>query len=59
MNKDNDAKFIPKGGMCATCVHKLEDCTHLDFETMQKITKPDADGVTVVRCLMFEKLTEV
>lgn len=60
MNKDNDAKFIPKGGMCAACSRRLntEFCKNLRFDAMPKITKPDDDGVTVVRCLMFKKLAE-
>lgn len=46
--------YQPKGGMCATCVHKLEDCTHLHFEAMQKIGKGDADGTVIVKCMQFK-----
>lgn len=60
MNKPDDVKFIPKGGMCAVCAHRLSTgfCEALRFDCMPKITKPDADGVTVVRCLMFKKANE-
>lgn len=46
-------RFQPKGGMCAACKHKHEDCSDLPFTTMPKLSTAD-DGVVIVRCTWFE-----
>ena len=47
-------KHQPKGGMCAVCVHKKEDCSHLSFKTMKPI-KTYPDGTIIVKCTSFIK----
>lgn len=49
--------FIPKGSMCISCAHKNDAkfCKALNFESMQKISKVDADGYVLVRCVEFER----
>lgn len=47
------ANCQPKGGMCATCKNRFEDCTCLDFEAMPILSiEPDE---IVVRCTEFER----
>ena len=46
-------EYIPKGGMCKSCVFSTEDCSDLDFKGMQKLSKGDKDGVVVVKCSQF------
>ena len=48
-------EYQPKGGMCATCCHKHDDCSGLTFEDMPKISKGDQDGVVIVRCIKYIK----
>ena len=49
-------KHQPKGGMCAICIHKKEDCLHLPFKTMPSISrKPSEDGIIIAKCTLFEK----
>lgn len=45
--------YIPKGGMCATCVERESDCSQLPFDTMP-IIRVD-DDVKVVRCTHHHK----
>lgn len=45
--------YQPKGGMCRNCYHMIFDCSHLDFSGMRPITKPDKDGVVIVKCTHF------
>jgi len=45
--------YQPKGGMCAACRHRLEDCSKLPFNTMPIMSK--SDGVAVVRCTEFKQ----
>lgn len=49
--------FIPKGGMCVSCLHKreIEFCKKLNFEGMPKISKSHDDGHTIVKCIEFER----
>lgn len=44
----------PKGSMCASCKHRLENCSKLPFKKMQAIGK-DNDGVVVIKCSEFNK----
>ena len=46
-------EYQPKGGMCATCRHRDDDCSGLPFKDMQKIAKGDNDGVVIVRCTKY------
>ena len=48
-------EYIPKGGMCATCISKEYDCSTLDFSAMPRISKGDRDGIVIVRCTAYEK----
>ena len=43
----------PKGGMCATCTKRYNDCSDLDFENMQVIGVSDSE--IIVRCTEFER----
>lgn len=47
-------KFRPSGSMCAGCVHRLRDCSALDFAQMKTI-KSDRDGVRVVKCSDYQR----
>lgn len=47
----------PKGGMCAVCVRRDEDCSGLDFEAMP-IIAIELDEI-IVRCVEFERHEEV
>ena len=47
--------YQPKGGMCATCIHQLRDCSHLPFHTMKPISKSTDLGYVIVRCTDFVK----
>jgi len=38
----------PKGGMCASCTKRDNDCSDLDFENMPVIGVSDSD--IIVRC---------
>lgn len=42
----------PKGAMCMVCVHKLKDCSTLEFEKMPVIGK-DHNSIIVVECVEF------
>ena len=47
--------YIPKGGMCKTCKHFNDDCSHFDFHEMKPIHS-SGDGVIVtVRCNGYER----
>lgn len=50
--------YIPKGGMCATCVNRHSDCSHLPFNDYPPLHKGDTDGVVVVKCLAFNSETK-
>ena len=53
-----DLIHIPKGGMCAVCVNKFEDCSSLPFKEYRELERTnEIDGAfgvsqvfTVVRC---------
>jgi len=42
---------IPKGSMCAVCNNKDNNCSHLDFKSMQVIEK--TKEYNIVRCTFF------
>jgi hypothetical protein len=44
--------YQPKGGMCAACRHRLEDCSALPFSAMPAMTT--TDDAIIVRCTEFE-----
>jgi hypothetical protein len=46
--------YQPKGGMCATCKHKLKDCSAFNFSEMPKL-KAISDNVIIVRCISFDR----
>lgn len=46
---------IPHGGRCLTCSKLLENCSSLDFDSMQGISKPDKDNIIMVRCTEHTK----
>jgi hypothetical protein len=43
------ATHVPKGGMCATCVNALNDCSALPFSTYTVIGKNG--NSKIVKCL--------
>lgn len=40
--------YVPKGGMCSTCIHANRNCANLPFHTMPVIKVHDL--VRFVRC---------
>jgi hypothetical protein len=46
---------IPKGFMCAVCVHRDRVCNHLRFDEMIPMGKPDKEGYQEVKCEEFVK----
>jgi len=44
-----EREYIPKGGMCATCIWINANCSHLEFKTMPAIGTT-AKGEIIVRC---------
>jgi len=42
----------PKGGMCMSCRHTFDNCSHLPFSTMPAMSK--SKGRIIVRCTEFE-----
>jgi len=54
--------YQPKGGMCAACIHKDRNCSHLNFEYMRPIlkvfevqTKTGIEIVKIVKCDEFKR----
>ncbi len=56
--------YIPKGGMCAVCTHKFEDCSGLHFMHMpvlerrsdkSRMASPSNEELVIVRCTMFQQ----
>lgn len=45
---------IPKGGICASCVHRLRDCSALPFDQYPTI-KRYPDGTQAVKCAEFKR----
>jgi len=49
-------QYQPKGGMCMTCAHRHDDCSHLPFRDMP-VVKVYPDGTRAVRCLQHQRET--
>jgi len=48
--------YQPKGGMCAVCSKKKDNCASLDFKNMPLISKVKKnDTVAIVKCTSFIK----
>lgn len=47
--------YQPKGSMCAACLHKHQDCSHLPFDKMMPISKSTDLGCVIVRCTEFKE----
>lgn len=45
--------YQPKGGMCAKCIHKHEDCSKLDFSKMKQIQR--TLNAVIVKCDKFNR----
>jgi hypothetical protein len=46
---------IPRGFMCIACTNIYNNCSHLDFASFKRISKPDEDGYVEVKCTSFMK----
>jgi hypothetical protein len=44
------SEFIPKGGMCAVCEHRDEDCSAIEFKHCPVIEIDHSEDVKVVKC---------
>lgn len=44
-------RYQPKGGMCACCVKRLDDCSELDFAAMPVIERNGT--VVIVKCTEY------
>lgn len=53
MTKTPKTTYQPKGGMCAKCTHKHEDCSKLDFSKMKQIQR--TLNAVIVKCDNFER----
>lgn len=45
--------YIPKGGMCRTCIYKGADCSRLPFPGMPVIER--SQETTTVRCTLYSR----
>jgi hypothetical protein len=45
--------YQPKGGMCAACIRKLDDCSRFEFDKMR--AHEANDSVIIVICSAFKK----
>ena len=48
-------KYIPKGGMCATCIHTDRNCMGLSFSKMPIISR--TEDLIIVKCTEYERKT--
>lgn len=48
--------YQPKGGMCANCQYRLNDCRALPFDNMKVIERDDLYHVKIVRCEDFVRI---
>jgi predicted Fe-S protein YdhL (DUF1289 family) len=44
----------PKGGMCMSCTHRHDDCSHLPFRDMP-VVQVYPDGTRAVRCTRHQR----
>ena len=49
----SDRFYQPKGSMCLSCVKSSDDCSHLDFKSMQPIEQ--YEDTVIVKCTEYEK----
>jgi hypothetical protein len=49
----NKKLYQPKGGMCAGCKFKNDNCSELEFSKMPVIDKDDE--VMIVRCIKYKR----
>jgi hypothetical protein len=47
-------EYMPKGGMCMTCIHRSRDCSGLPFATMPIISIA-RNRVAIVKCTEHER----
>lgn len=47
--------YIPKGGMCSTCAHKLDNCSALKFDEMPTLGKGHSDSTVIVKCTEYRR----
>ncbi|MGL5487848.1 MAG: hypothetical protein ACRDC6_16405 [Shewanella sp.] len=45
--------YQPKGGMCAKCIRKHEDCSKLDFSKMKQIQR--TLNTVIVKCDKYQR----
>ncbi len=50
------ASYQPKGGMCATCTRREDDCSHLPFYQMPVMSK--CKDAAIVRCTQYQRETQ-
>lgn len=50
-------KWIPKGGMCASCTRTNEDCSALPFKDMPHLVVKQEEGerLVIVRCTEYQR----
>ena len=48
--------YQPKGGMCANCQYRLNDCSALPFDKMKIIEHDKINHVKIVRCDDFVRI---
>jgi hypothetical protein len=48
--------YQPKGGMCANCQYRLNDCSALPFDKMKIIEIENQCDVKIVRCDDFLRI---
>lgn len=46
-------RYQPKGGMCRVCRYKFNDCSKLDFKSMQKLQI--TQYAVIVKCSSFDR----
>ena len=49
-------KHIPRGEMCLTCTKLYNDCSKLDFSSMQVLEKDKKEPLYIVKCSEFIKV---
>lgn len=48
--------YQPKGGMCANCQYRLNDCSALPFDKMKVIDRDDLYHIKIVLCDDFVRI---